>query len=87
MGHNHRRYCDLQHTFPPTGTWLFVFPSPQPPKSHSLQVVIGVDPNFFYRSLLATFDAPHALDLAKEAPALLLDSAYIIFIQSLPLEE
>ncbi|SVD55512.1 uncharacterized protein METZ01_LOCUS408366, partial [marine metagenome] len=31
--------------------------------------------------------APQALDLAKEAPALLLDSAYIIFIQSLPLEE
>jgi|TARA_B100000809_G_C14678016_1_gene365780 hypothetical protein len=50
-------------------------------------VVIGVDPDFFYRSFFATFDPPQALDLAKQAPARLLDSAYILFTQSLPLEE
>ena len=71
---------------PAGGTWIFDFAGVQPAEAHSLQVVVEVDPDHFYRSFFAGFDHPQALDLAKEAHARLLDSPYILFTQSLPLE-
>lgn len=71
---------------PADGTWIFDFASPRPAAAHFLQVVVKVDPDYLYRSFFANFAEPQGLDLARQAHARLLDSPYILFAQSHPLE-
>ena len=49
-------------------------------------MVVEVDPDHFYRSFFADFAGPQGLDLVRPAHARLLDSPYILFTQSHPLE-
>tara|TARA_Y100000588_G_scaffold378181_1_gene458299 strand:- start:541 stop:1056 length:516 start_codon:yes stop_codon:yes gene_type:complete len=72
---------------PPGGSWIFAFAQETPAAAHFLNVLVEVDPDFFYRDFFAQLNLRGAAaPLIRQAHAQIADSPYILFTRTYSLE-
>jgi len=73
---------------PAAGAWVFDFAREVPPDARFFNLIVEVDPDFFYRSFFdqLTSKDPAGAALIQQAHAEILDSPYILFVRTIPFE-
>ena len=72
---------------PPGGSWIFTWTQEAPPLARFLNVLVEVDPDFFYRDFFAQLNMRgRAATLIQQAHAEIADSPYILFTRTFSLE-
>ena len=78
---------ELRYSHPPGGSWVFAWTQDAPPLARFLNVLVEVDPDFFYRDFFAQLNMRgRAATLIQQAHAEIADSPYILFTRTFSLE-
>ena len=89
-----RRYVQLERQrevydtrIPAGGAWLFAQDQAVPDRARFINVLVEVDPDYFYRDFFDRLSvSDQAYQLIDQAHAQIRDSSYILFNRSLPLD-